>query len=287
MKSIYASYLQSPTWEQLRRATVRRDRKTCRRCSAKNIMLVVHHLKYPAFLGQETTDHLLTLCEPCHRAVHEENPELSPPTDEKIIETLRVRSPIVFDHTLGLPMAARFAAEPLSQGFWVMVRDSEKGPLITVAEAMRRQIELRGGQPEQFSQAVRALYELATNIKIPALINLFLDEARAAFPGISMQSPAGIPSHILRIAAHVWSSVEAAQILRDRSTELWGDSPPYPLEQLIGQCIDLKVVDLIEETDDYAVCLQDNYDTVAAMRNLLDIEAHRLERTKRSSKPKD
>jgi 5-methylcytosine-specific restriction endonuclease McrA len=62
----------SKEWVALRRARKHIDRYVCQHCSksGSGIVLNVHHLTYERFGGDETMEDLVTLCRPCHRAIH-------------------------------------------------------------------------------------------------------------------------------------------------------------------------------------------------------------------------
>lgn len=63
----YRTYMASPQWAALSAAIIRRD-KGCRACGATD-GLEVHHHTYDRFEHEHRTD-LVTLCRPCHQAVH-------------------------------------------------------------------------------------------------------------------------------------------------------------------------------------------------------------------------
>ena len=56
--------------ENLRLATLMRDRFTCKACSAKNTKLEAHHIIFRSQGGKDTLDNLITLCSSCHKKVH-------------------------------------------------------------------------------------------------------------------------------------------------------------------------------------------------------------------------
>jgi hypothetical protein len=66
----YKDYLWTPEWRRTRRAALHRADYRCRRCQKRNAVHV-HHLVYD-HIGHEWLDELVALCEPCHRALHEE-----------------------------------------------------------------------------------------------------------------------------------------------------------------------------------------------------------------------
>lgn len=57
--------------ENLRLATLMRDGYQCRCCRKKNVPLQVHHLISRKHGGKNTLKNLITLCQPCHKKVHQ------------------------------------------------------------------------------------------------------------------------------------------------------------------------------------------------------------------------
>lgn len=66
----YHEYIKSKEWQETRQRIFRRDKYTCVMCGA-NKNLHVHHITYEN-LGAEKDADLVTLCESCHAAVHDE-----------------------------------------------------------------------------------------------------------------------------------------------------------------------------------------------------------------------
>lgn len=65
----YDNYLKSPQWQTLRTERLKKDGFKCQHCgTGKNLR--VHHVHYPGELGTESLDDLITLCDQCHREVH-------------------------------------------------------------------------------------------------------------------------------------------------------------------------------------------------------------------------
>lgn len=62
--------MKSETWRSIRDKRIAIDDFRCVRCgSAKN--LVVHHIRYPAYYGEEDVENdLVTLCDQCHEHIH-------------------------------------------------------------------------------------------------------------------------------------------------------------------------------------------------------------------------
>ena len=67
----YHEYLQSPEWQKKRLQRLRIDDFRCVRCgSAMN--LHIHHINYGKdYRNADVLNDLVTLCERCHRAIHE------------------------------------------------------------------------------------------------------------------------------------------------------------------------------------------------------------------------
>lgn len=68
-------FLKSRAWKQLRRARMRKDKYTCRRCKSRfpyGQGLTVHHI-IPRPRGTHSIQNLISLCEPCHNEVEGKN----------------------------------------------------------------------------------------------------------------------------------------------------------------------------------------------------------------------
>lgn len=65
----YDDYLRSPEWKALRQRVIERDGAECVICGSRN-NLRVHHTSYEKGVDEEG-DNLVTLCEECHKKVHE------------------------------------------------------------------------------------------------------------------------------------------------------------------------------------------------------------------------
>lgn len=61
----------SEKWKRLRENAFKRDGQKCVMCGAA-YPLEVHHRRYPKAWGAETLDDLVTLCDDCHKKLHEE-----------------------------------------------------------------------------------------------------------------------------------------------------------------------------------------------------------------------
>lgn len=61
----------STRWQRLRESVFKRDGQACVMCGATQ-PLQVHHRRYPKAWGMETIDDLVTLCDDCHKKLHEE-----------------------------------------------------------------------------------------------------------------------------------------------------------------------------------------------------------------------
>lgn len=64
----YEDYLNSEAWSRLRARRIGIDNGQCRVCGAQATQ--VHHKKYPAVLGRERVDDLISLCNACHGHKH-------------------------------------------------------------------------------------------------------------------------------------------------------------------------------------------------------------------------
>lgn len=55
--------------ENLRKATIIRDKNTCQMCGNKNTILQTHHITPRRFRGMDSLNNLISLCEHCHKQV--------------------------------------------------------------------------------------------------------------------------------------------------------------------------------------------------------------------------
>lgn len=87
----YQEYLASEEWKQKRALVLERDKHRCRRCGAKGYgtILHVHHMWYPQNWGEESIDDLITLCDSCHKEVHERLNAIKRQKEEERIEGAR------------------------------------------------------------------------------------------------------------------------------------------------------------------------------------------------------
>lgn len=79
-KEQYLQDLEHPLWQKKRNVILKRDQFKCRRCGSVH-NLQVHHIKYSE--GKRPWEYpnidLITLCEDCHKKVHQDNNnELNP-----------------------------------------------------------------------------------------------------------------------------------------------------------------------------------------------------------------
>ena len=71
--TLRGSRYQDPTRldENLRIACLMRDGYTCQQCGQRDVRLEAHHIVFREHGGKDTLANLLTLCESCHRRLHE------------------------------------------------------------------------------------------------------------------------------------------------------------------------------------------------------------------------
>lgn len=62
----YLAKLRDPRWQRKRLEILQRDDWTCQWCTAKDVTLNVHHLRYEGEPWEVHANSLLTLCEDCH-----------------------------------------------------------------------------------------------------------------------------------------------------------------------------------------------------------------------------
>ena len=68
-RSEYRKYLGSKRWKTIAKQIRSRAKDSCEICG-KQKKLYVHHRLYPETFGEETEDHLIALCNPCHLKLH-------------------------------------------------------------------------------------------------------------------------------------------------------------------------------------------------------------------------
>ena len=68
-----------PLWQKKRLAVLERDGWICRHCKASNTQLQIHHLYYNrnGHIWEVDDEALVTLCNPCHKIIHQDLAKLS------------------------------------------------------------------------------------------------------------------------------------------------------------------------------------------------------------------
>jgi len=69
-KQAYHEYLKSDKWKQKRLERLKLDNFTCQNCGNKSGRLDVHHTTYATVFNESIYD-IITLCNPCHFKLHE------------------------------------------------------------------------------------------------------------------------------------------------------------------------------------------------------------------------
>ncbi len=67
----YTRYIKSVQWECVRQKALLQYGRRCAGCM-ESAVIHMHHLFYPKALTDTTTDHVLPLCESCHKTIHEQ-----------------------------------------------------------------------------------------------------------------------------------------------------------------------------------------------------------------------
>ena len=62
-------YLKSKEWKEKRKKVLQRDNYRCKKCGSKT-NLHIHHISYKN-IGKEPLDDLVTLCDNCHKKLHD------------------------------------------------------------------------------------------------------------------------------------------------------------------------------------------------------------------------
>lgn len=74
INSTYLSYIKSAEWAEKSEARKALDGKRCQMCGRKD-HLHVHHKNYKHFKHESIENDLITLCESCHKLVHQQKDE--------------------------------------------------------------------------------------------------------------------------------------------------------------------------------------------------------------------
>jgi hypothetical protein len=74
----YKEQIKHPKWQKKRLEILERDNFTCCDCTSCEKTLNVHHLKYEKnrFIWDYHNDDLITLCQDCHKSIHDYKKEL-------------------------------------------------------------------------------------------------------------------------------------------------------------------------------------------------------------------
>jgi 5-methylcytosine-specific restriction endonuclease McrA len=68
----YKAYLKSPEWKAKRKQVLKRDNYICQECGDRAWQ--VHHKTYKRIFNERLSD-LISLCEDCHREIHNIKPK--------------------------------------------------------------------------------------------------------------------------------------------------------------------------------------------------------------------
>lgn len=75
-KEKYYEYLQSPEWNERRKAKLKEAGYRCQLCNSNGVKVAVHHRTYERVFNELPED-LIALCEQCHEKFHEKLPEIA------------------------------------------------------------------------------------------------------------------------------------------------------------------------------------------------------------------
>lgn len=81
---LYADYLNSKKWEDLRKKALERSDYHCELCN--NPYQAVHHVKYPKKYKNDHIDNLVVVCDRCHAKLHGIRDEIVPYQKEEVID---------------------------------------------------------------------------------------------------------------------------------------------------------------------------------------------------------
>lgn len=100
----YKKKLKDPRWQKKKSEIMMRDKFTCQLCGSTENTLNVHHITYMRCKNGEPwscpDSDLVTLCENCHREVHD-NPDIPFPFDEKMTKEYIKRTGFEIQNIIG------------------------------------------------------------------------------------------------------------------------------------------------------------------------------------------
>lgn len=82
----YSDKLRDPRWQKKRLEVMQRDAFTCVICGDAGTPLNIHHSKYSGDPWDVEIEHLKTVCEHCHSAIHELG-------EQPILKAIKILSP--------------------------------------------------------------------------------------------------------------------------------------------------------------------------------------------------
>lgn len=177
-KLTYREQLLHPNWQRKRLEVLNRDNFRCCMCEDDQTTLHVHHKQYAKgrLAWEYPNDELVTLCEPCHGAMHEEVAILRDVTAKLPVEGdasmsgaaallggwASVHTQVDFDHTFGVS-PGDFMVGQVAALLW---GPADAGTLSALVEA------LKAAPPwvvrQQTAEFVRALREHVNDAAPPA-----------------------------------------------------------------------------------------------------------------------
>lgn len=100
----YSEKLKDPRWQRLRLEVMQRDEFKCRWCLDGSKTLNVHHLEYNGDPWDTPIEHLITICEECHKDDH----EFRKTVEADFLRLLRLKG-YSYDHIISMIYAVKEA----------------------------------------------------------------------------------------------------------------------------------------------------------------------------------
>lgn len=97
--------------ENLRKATILRDKNTCQMCHKKDGIKEVHHIKARRFHGADTISNLVTLCPDCHESIKNKEPEY----EEFFYKIINSKGNVRFDYVAHVMQGKTYLRKMLSE----------------------------------------------------------------------------------------------------------------------------------------------------------------------------
>ena len=101
-RKTYSEKLRDPRWQRKRLEVMQRDNFECKWCMNNEKTLNVHHLQYSGEPWDTPIEHLITLCEDCHKDDH----DMRKCAEDELLKTLKLAG-YSYDHITWLSFAIK------------------------------------------------------------------------------------------------------------------------------------------------------------------------------------